>query len=124
MSVDEELARKVQEEEQAKAMQIKNKKGFHFEKPAARTTRQLNEREGSSRPYSIYEVRKNMVMYLKNQAGYKQYDKEKGTEKKSGGTRKKTLAKKREGEKQSDQSVKRQKTEYDSEKEELKAYLE
>ncbi|GJX39202.1 hypothetical protein Tco_0252505 [Tanacetum coccineum] len=93
-----------------------------------------------------------MVMYLKNHAGYKQSyfkgkyeeirpifekvwdqthtfvpmdseDKEKGTEKKSGGTRKKTLAKKREGEKQSDQSVKRQKTEYDTEKEELKAYL-
>ncbi|GKE01726.1 hypothetical protein Tco_1389709 [Tanacetum coccineum] len=50
-------------------------------------------------------------------------DKEKGTEKKSGGTRKKTLAKKRAGEKQSDQSAKRQKTEYDTEKEELKAYL-
>ncbi|GKB49935.1 hypothetical protein Tco_0900688 [Tanacetum coccineum] len=106
-----------------------------------------------NRPYSVAEVRKNMVMYLKNQAGYKQSffkgmkyeeirpifekvwdqthtfvsmdseDKEKGTEKKSGGTRKKTLAKKRAGEKQSDQSAKRQKTEYDTEKEELKAYL-
>ncbi|GKE95181.1 hypothetical protein Tco_1580036, partial [Tanacetum coccineum] len=96
-----------------------------------------------NRPYSVAEVRKNMVMYLKNQAGYKQSffkgmkyeeirpifekvwdqkhsfvpmdseDKEKGTEKKSGGTRKKTLAKKRASEKQGDQSVKRQKTEYD-----------
>ncbi|GKE01586.1 hypothetical protein Tco_1389569 [Tanacetum coccineum] len=106
-----------------------------------------------NRPYSVAEVRKNMVMYLKNQAGYKQSffkgmnyeeirpifekvwdqthtfvpmdseDKEKGTEKKYGGTRKKTLAKKRVGEKQSDQSAKRHKTEYDTEKEELKDYL-
>ncbi|GJS90539.1 putative ribonuclease H-like domain-containing protein [Tanacetum coccineum] len=50
-------------------------------------------------------------------------DKEKGTEKKSGGTRKKTLAKKRASEKQGDQSVKRQKIKYDTEKEELKDYL-
>ncbi|GJZ17064.1 hypothetical protein Tco_0553187 [Tanacetum coccineum] len=76
-----------------------------------------------NRPYSVAEVRKNKVMYLKNQAGYKQKDKEKGSKKKAGGSRKKTLAKKRAGEKQSDQSAKRQKTEYDTEKEELKAYL-
>ncbi|GJZ13441.1 putative ribonuclease H-like domain-containing protein [Tanacetum coccineum] len=50
-------------------------------------------------------------------------DKEKGSKKKAGGSRKKTLAKKRAGEKQSDQSAKRQKTEYDSEMEELKTYL-
>ncbi|GKC14845.1 hypothetical protein Tco_1011627 [Tanacetum coccineum] len=55
-----------------------------------------------NRPYFVAEVRKNMVMYLKNQAGYKQKDKEKGTEKKSGGTRKKTLFKKRADEKQID----------------------
>ncbi|GKF64989.1 hypothetical protein Tco_0188437, partial [Tanacetum coccineum] len=53
-----------------------------------------------NRPYSVAEVRKNMVMYLKNQAGYKQ---RKGTEKKSGGTRKKTLAKKRASEKQGEE---------------------
>ncbi|GJS58267.1 hypothetical protein Tco_0653051 [Tanacetum coccineum] len=94
-----------------------------------------------NRPYSVAEVRKNMVMYLKNQAGYKQSyfkemkyeeikpifekvwdqthtfvpmdseDKEKGTEKKSGGTRKKTLARKRAGEKKSEESSKRQKNE-------------
>ncbi|GKB61804.1 hypothetical protein Tco_0917990 [Tanacetum coccineum] len=92
-------------------------------------------------PYSVAEVRKNMVMYLKNQTGYKQSyfkgmkyeetrpifekvwdqthtfgpmdseDKEKGTEKKSGGTRKKTLARKRAGEKKSKESSKRQKNE-------------
>ncbi|GJY47159.1 ribonuclease H-like domain-containing protein [Tanacetum coccineum] len=106
-----------------------------------------------NRPYSVAKVRKNMVMYLKNQAGYKQSyfkgmkyeqirpifekvwdethtfvpmdlkDKEKGSKKKAGGSRKKTLAKKRAGEKQSDQSAKRQKTKYDTEKEELEAYL-
>ncbi|GJU53870.1 ribonuclease H-like domain-containing protein [Tanacetum coccineum] len=106
-----------------------------------------------NRPYSVAEVRKNMVMYLKNQGGYKMNyfkgmkyedirpifekvwdqnqsfipmdfeDKEKGSKKNVGGSRKKTLARKRAGEKQSDQSAKRQKTEYEKEKEELKAYL-
>ncbi|GJR23313.1 hypothetical protein Tco_0971840 [Tanacetum coccineum] len=50
-------------------------------------------------------------------------DKEKGSKKKARGSSKKTLARKRAGEKQSDQSAKRQKTEYEKEKEELKAYL-
>ncbi|GJV72613.1 hypothetical protein Tco_1492608 [Tanacetum coccineum] len=87
ISVDEELARKVQEEEQSKPMAE-----YHALQ---------------NRPYSVAEVRKNMVMYLKNQAGYKR----------------KTLAKKRASEKQDDQSVKRQKTKYDTEKEEHKAFL-
>ncbi|GJW20903.1 hypothetical protein Tco_0031525 [Tanacetum coccineum] len=105
-----------------------------------------------NRPYSVAEVRKNMCIYLKNQGGFKisfkgmsyeeikpifervwdqnqsfvpmdSEDKEKGSKKKAGGSRKKTLARKRAGEKQSDQSAKRQKTEYEKEKEELKAYL-
>ncbi|GKF11767.1 hypothetical protein Tco_0049693, partial [Tanacetum coccineum] len=111
-----------------------------------------------NRPYSVAEVRKNMCIYFKNQGGFKMRhfkrmsykeirpiferlwdqnqsfvpidseDKEKGSKKKAGGSRKKTLAKKtfykkRAGEKQSDQSAKRQKTEYEKEKEELKAYL-
>ncbi|GKC30724.1 hypothetical protein Tco_1038018 [Tanacetum coccineum] len=84
-----------------------------------------------SRPYSVAEVRKNMVMYLKNQAGYKQSyfkgikyeeirpifekvwdqthtcvpmdsrDKEKDSEKKR--SRKKSLARKIAGEKQSEE---------------------
>ncbi|GJS52611.1 hypothetical protein Tco_0625973, partial [Tanacetum coccineum] len=103
-----------------------------------------------NRPYSVAEVRKNMVMYLKNQGGYKMNyfkgikyedirpifekvwdqiqffapmdsEKEKGSEKK--GSRKKSLAMKRAGEKQSEESTKRQKIEDDIEKEELKAYL-
>ncbi|GJZ26621.1 hypothetical protein Tco_0570874 [Tanacetum coccineum] len=103
-----------------------------------------------NRPYSIAKVRKNMVMYLKNQGGYKMNyfkgikykyirlifekvwdqiqsfapmdsEKEKGSEKK--GSRKKSLAMKRAGEKQSEESIKRQKIEDDIDKEELKAYL-
>ncbi|GJY69695.1 hypothetical protein Tco_0472677 [Tanacetum coccineum] len=106
-----------------------------------------------NRPYSVAEVRKNMVMYLKNQGGYKmnyfkgmKYEdirpifekvwdqiqsfvpmdseyKEKGSKKKAGGSRKKTLARKRAGEKQSDQSAKRQKMKDDAEKEDFKEYL-
>ncbi|GJY57098.1 hypothetical protein Tco_0456213 [Tanacetum coccineum] len=103
-----------------------------------------------NRPYSVAEVRKNMVMYLKNQGGYKmnyfkrmKYDdirpifesvwdqiqsfapmdseKEKDSENK--GSRKKSLARKRAGENQSEESIKRQKIEDDVEKEELKVYL-
>ncbi|GKB95787.1 hypothetical protein Tco_0981924 [Tanacetum coccineum] len=159
-----------------KRVQSNNKKSNHVE-AALELQRQLNEREEvpteatqsqtidwsdpvvlryhalQNRPYSVAKVRKNMVMYLKNQAGYKMSyfkgmkyeeirpifekvwdqnqsfvpmdseDKEKGSKKKPGGSRKKTLTKKRAGEKQSDQSAKRQKTEYDTEKEGLKAYL-
>ncbi|GJV58216.1 hypothetical protein Tco_1459221 [Tanacetum coccineum] len=108
-----------------------------------------------NRSYSIAKVRKNIVMYLK---GYKQSyfkgmkyeeirpifekvwdqthtfvpmdteDKEKGTEKKSRGTRKKTLARKRAGEKKSEDNSKRQKNEdvaadYEQEKAELRLWL-
>ncbi|GJX69392.1 putative ribonuclease H-like domain-containing protein [Tanacetum coccineum] len=138
----------VKTEEQAKAMAEQEQERINFE-AALKLQRQLNEREEvlaevtkshtivwsdpimlryyalQNRPYFVVEVRKNMVMYLKNQVGYKQSffkgmkyeeirpilekvwdqthtfvpmdseDKEKGTEKKFGGTRKKTLAKKR-----------------------------
>ncbi|GJW58725.1 hypothetical protein Tco_0105456 [Tanacetum coccineum] len=50
-------------------------------------------------------------------------DKEKGSEKKAGGSIKKTLANKRASEKQSEESSKRQKMEDDAEKEELRAHL-
>ncbi|GJZ85997.1 hypothetical protein Tco_0657607 [Tanacetum coccineum] len=80
-----------------------------------------------NRPYPVAEVRKNMVMYLKNYGDQIQSfapmdsEKEKDSEKK--GSRKKSLARKRAGEKQSEESTKRQKIEDDVEKEELKAYL-
>ncbi|GJU28800.1 hypothetical protein Tco_1172389 [Tanacetum coccineum] len=56
MSMDEKLAKKVFEEEQQ----------IDWNDPAVlRYHAQLN------RPYSVAEARKNMVMYLKNQEGYK-----------------------------------------------------
>ncbi|GJS17160.1 hypothetical protein Tco_0411632 [Tanacetum coccineum] len=103
-----------------------------------------------NRPYYVAEVRKNMVMYLKNQGGYKMNyfkgmkyedirpifekvwdqiqsftpmdsEKEKGSEKK--GNRKKTLARKRASGKDSEEIMKKQKLEDDTEKEDLKACL-
>ncbi|GJY22292.1 hypothetical protein Tco_0394858 [Tanacetum coccineum] len=98
-------------------------------------------------------MRNKMCAYLKNMGGYKHNqlkgksyeeiqklfdktykqvnsfvpmasnDKEKGSEKKVGGSRKKTLAKKRAGERQSEESYKSQKMEDDAEKEELRAHL-
>ncbi|GKF27221.1 hypothetical protein Tco_0083115 [Tanacetum coccineum] len=84
--------------------------------------RQLDEKEEVlNTPYSVAEVRKNMVMYLKNQGGYKMnYFKGMNENK---GSRNKSLARKRAGEKQSEESIKKQKIEDDVEKEELKAYL-
>ncbi|GKE49270.1 hypothetical protein Tco_1480528 [Tanacetum coccineum] len=51
------------------------------------------------------------------------FDLQQESSKKAGGSRKKTLARKRAGEKQSKEGAKKQKTEYKKEKEELKAYL-
>ncbi|GJW86867.1 hypothetical protein Tco_0162207 [Tanacetum coccineum] len=51
------------------------------------------------------------------------FDLQQESSKKVGGSRKKTLARKKAGEKQSKECAKRQKTEYENEKEELKAYL-
>ncbi|GKE29285.1 putative ribonuclease H-like domain-containing protein, partial [Tanacetum coccineum] len=145
--MDEELAKKVFEEEQAKAMVEQEQERINFE-AALELQKQLDEREELNRPYSVAEVRKNMVMYLKNQGGYKMIyfkgmkcedirpifekvwdqiqsfapmdsEKEKDSEKK--GSRKKSLARKRAGEKPSEESIKRQKIEDDIE--ELKVYL-
>ncbi|GJT72059.1 hypothetical protein Tco_1031345 [Tanacetum coccineum] len=89
MSMDEELAKQVFEEEQAKAMAEQEQERINFE-AALELQKQLDEREEVAaepiqaqkidwsdpavlryhaqlnRPYSIAEVRKNMVMYLKN----------------------------------------------------------
>ncbi|GJQ98452.1 hypothetical protein Tco_0009591 [Tanacetum coccineum] len=94
MSMDEELAKKVFEEEQAKAMAKQEQERINFE-AALELQKQLDEREEVTaeptqaqqidwsdpavlryhaqlnRPYSVAEVRKNMIMYLKNQGGYK-----------------------------------------------------
>ncbi|GJY23721.1 putative ribonuclease H-like domain-containing protein, partial [Tanacetum coccineum] len=79
-----------------------------------------------NRPYSVAEVRRIMGHVwdqIQSFIPMDSEDKEKDSKKKAGGSRKKTLARKRAGEKQSDQSAKRQKTEYEREKEELKVYL-
>ncbi|GJW56931.1 hypothetical protein Tco_0103662 [Tanacetum coccineum] len=106
-----------------------------------------------SKPPTKTQMRNRICTYLKNIGGYKHNqlkgksyveiqklfdktnkqvnsfvlmdsdDKDKGSEKKAGGSRKKTLARKRAGEKQSEESSKRQKIEDNAEKEELRAYL-
>ncbi|GKB76308.1 putative ribonuclease H-like domain-containing protein [Tanacetum coccineum] len=116
-----------------------SKRGFKEEVSAEHTQAQqidwsdlavLRYHAQLNRPYSVAEVRKNMVMYLKNQGGYKMNyfkgmkyedirhifekvwdqiqsfapmdsEKEKDSEKK--GSRKKSLARKRAGEKQSEE---------------------
>ncbi|GJZ41475.1 ribonuclease H-like domain-containing protein [Tanacetum coccineum] len=91
MSVDEELAKKVFEEEQAKFKEEQEQEKSDFE-IALELQKQLDEREEvvaqahdidwsdpaviryhtlQNRPFSVAEVRKNMCMYLKNQGGYK-----------------------------------------------------
>ncbi|GJW47357.1 hypothetical protein Tco_0079003 [Tanacetum coccineum] len=109
--------------------------------------------EQRSKPPTKNQIRNRMRTYLKNMGGYKHNqlkgksyeeihklfdktynqvntfvpmesdDKEKGSEKKAGGSRKKTVARKRAGETQSEESAKRQKMEDDAEKEELRAHL-
>ncbi|GJV13562.1 hypothetical protein Tco_1355103 [Tanacetum coccineum] len=111
------------------------------------------EVEQMSKPPTKTQIRNRMCTYLKNMGRYKHNqlkgksyediqkpfdktykhvnsfvpmasnDKEKGSEKKAGGSRKKTFAKKRAGKKQSKESSKRQKMEDDAEKEEVRAYL-
>ncbi|GKB89214.1 hypothetical protein Tco_0961486 [Tanacetum coccineum] len=181
MSIDEELAKKVFEEEQAR-FNAKQEARFKAEQEQERIDfetalelqKKLDEREEvaakeahdidwsdpsvlryhalQNRPFSVAEVRKNMCMYLKNQGGYKMshfkgmsYEeirpifervwdqiqsfvpmdskKEKGSEKKTGGRRKKSLARKRAKETLSEESAKKQKLEDDAEKEELQVYL-
>ncbi|GJY23638.1 hypothetical protein Tco_0397296 [Tanacetum coccineum] len=51
------------------------------------------------------------------------FDLQQESSKKAGGSRKKTLARKRAGEKKSEKGAKRQKTEYEKEKEELRLSL-
>ncbi|GKA48368.1 hypothetical protein Tco_0741326, partial [Tanacetum coccineum] len=106
-----------------------------------------------SKPPTKSQIRNIMCTYLRNMGGYKHNqlkgksyeeiqklfnktykqvnsfvpmesnDKDKDSEKKAGGIRKKTLARKRAGEKQSEKNAKRQKMEDDAEKEELRAHL-
>ncbi|GKC24508.1 hypothetical protein Tco_1026658, partial [Tanacetum coccineum] len=136
MSVDEELAQKLHEEEKASDHAV------------------IRYHALQNRSRSVAEVRKNMCIYLKNQGGYKMshfkgmsYDdirpifenvwdqihsfmpmdsdekKDDSNRKSAGKGRKKTLARKRAGGKDTKESYKKQKLEDDTEKEELKTYL-
>ncbi|GKB52776.1 hypothetical protein Tco_0903529, partial [Tanacetum coccineum] len=142
-----ELARKVQEVEQAKAMLEKEQERINFE-AALELQRKLNEREEvpaeatqsqtidwsnpamlryhalQNRPYFVIEVWDQIQSFIPKDSE----DNEKGTKKKFGGTRKKTLAKKRAGEKKSKESSKRKKNEdaaadYEQEKSKLRLWL-
>ncbi|GJT57322.1 hypothetical protein Tco_0992376 [Tanacetum coccineum] len=98
MSMDEELAKKVFEEEQAKAMAEQEQERINFE-VAVELQKQLDEREEvSAKPTQAQKIDwsdlyEDIRLYLEK------------------------------GEKQSKESTKRQKIEDDIEKEELKAYL-
>ncbi|GJQ91131.1 retrovirus-related pol polyprotein from transposon TNT 1-94 [Tanacetum coccineum] len=97
MSMDEEIAKKMFEEEQAKVITEQEQERMNLE-AALELQRKLDAREEVlaeatqatqeheidwndpsilryhaqlNRPYSVAEVRKNMIMYLKNQRGYK-----------------------------------------------------
>ncbi|GJX19116.1 hypothetical protein Tco_0221793 [Tanacetum coccineum] len=145
MSIDEELAKKVFEEEQArfnaeqearfKAEQEQERIDFET---ALELQKKLDEREEvpakeahdidwsdpsvlryhalQNRPFSVAEDQIQSFVPMDSK-------KEKGSEKKTGGRRKKSLARKRAKETLSEESAKKQKLEDDAEKEELQVYL-
>ncbi|GJZ32873.1 hypothetical protein Tco_0578309 [Tanacetum coccineum] len=142
MSMDEEIAKKMFEEEQAKVMTEQEQERMNLE-AALELQRKLDAREEVpaeatqatqaheidwndpsvlryhaqlNRPYSVAEVRKNMIMYLKNQGGYKMsYFKE---SKEKAKERMKRKTSKARGDK-----IKRQKTKDDPEKLTLMEYV-
>ncbi|GKE58304.1 hypothetical protein Tco_1497489 [Tanacetum coccineum] len=135
------MAERLQSEEQEKYT-IEEKTRMLVEMIAERKKffATLRAAEIRSRPPTKAQVRNRMCTYLKNQAGYthkqlkgRSYDeiqklfdkayKQVNSFIPARGSRKKTLARKRAGEKQSEESAKRQKLEDAVEKEELKTYL-
>ncbi|GKC96494.1 hypothetical protein Tco_1161936 [Tanacetum coccineum] len=151
MSIDEELAKKVFEEEQAKAMAEQEQERINFE-AALELQKQLDKREEVTveptqaqqidwsdsvvlryhahlnRPYYVAErcsfllavqVAFLLIMFLLVMILFLLTE----IEREKKGSKKKSIARKRACEKQSDESTKRQKIEDDVEKEELKAYL-
>ncbi|GJR44417.1 hypothetical protein Tco_1312520 [Tanacetum coccineum] len=78
LSMDEELARKMEEEErarfnaeqEARALQEEDEERLNLE-AAWELQRQLDERQ-QNKPVSIAQARRNMITYLKNQGGYKE----------------------------------------------------
>ncbi|GKD23874.1 hypothetical protein Tco_1225577, partial [Tanacetum coccineum] len=168
LTIDEELARKIQEEDQARAIAEQEQERLNLE-AVLEIQRQFDERQEvlvgptqtqsidwndpsvlryhalKNKPVFVTQARKNMITFLKNQGGYKLSDFKKMSYddirpifekqedivaeqvelesfKKVGGSRRKTLDRKRAGEKKSADSVKRQKLQeaevYEKEKEE------
>ncbi|GKB59618.1 hypothetical protein Tco_0915804 [Tanacetum coccineum] len=78
LSMDEELARKMEEEErirfnveqEARALQDEEEERLNLE-AARELQRQLDQRQ-ENRSVSIAQARRNMITYLKNQGGYKE----------------------------------------------------
>ncbi|GJW58722.1 hypothetical protein Tco_0105453 [Tanacetum coccineum] len=92
------------------------------------TAKSIPEAISTAEPYMDVTLAEALVDLLKS--GKKKSpkpkardDKDKDSKKKAGGIRKKTLARKRAGEKKSEENAKRQKMEDDAEKEELRAHL-
>ncbi|GJQ98934.1 hypothetical protein Tco_0521919, partial [Tanacetum coccineum] len=125
---DEEIARQLEEQERQRVVtKAKSTKDIDWNDPSIQIYYALK-----NKPKTEAQARKNMITYLKNQGNYKikvqkEYVEteqvEKDSSKKSGGKRKKSLARKRTRETLSEEVAKKQKVEEDAEKEELKVYL-
>ncbi|GJS61962.1 putative reverse transcriptase domain-containing protein [Tanacetum coccineum] len=117
MDADALLAVKLQEEEREQ-FSIDEQARFLVETIAERKRLFATQRAEQIRnkPPTRAQLRNKMVTYLKHMVVGSSVEK-------GFGSRKKTLARKRTGGKDSEESVKKQKLEDDTEKEELKAYL-
>ncbi|GKC87833.1 hypothetical protein Tco_1148482 [Tanacetum coccineum] len=141
ISIDEELAKKVFEEEQAKFKAENEQEKFDFE-TTLELQKKLDEREEVAEHVHVSEESRWIQMSHFKGMSYEEIrpifervwdqiesfvpmdsKKEKGSEKKTRGRRKKSLTRKSARETLSEESAKKQKLEDDAEKEELQVYL-
>ncbi|GJR84194.1 hypothetical protein Tco_0154979 [Tanacetum coccineum] len=125
IKADEKLATRVQAEEQ-ELHSIKEKPRLLVEMISERKRNVGGYKHNQLKGKSYEEIQKLFDKTYKQVNSFvpmESDDKDKDSEKKAGGIRKKTFSRKRAGEKQSEESAKRQKMEDDAEKEELRAYL-
>ncbi|GJU25746.1 putative ribonuclease H-like domain-containing protein [Tanacetum coccineum] len=128
IEADEQMVARLQSEEQEKYT-IKEKARMLVEMIVERKSYLLHkeQRKSELKGRSYVEIQKLFDKAYKQVSSFVPMDsddKEKDSEKKAGGSRKKTIARQRTGEKQSEESVKRQKMEDDAERAELKEILE
>ncbi|GKA07254.1 hypothetical protein Tco_0686478 [Tanacetum coccineum] len=117
MDADELLAERRQQEEREQ---------FTIEEKSRMLVEMIAERKSQMKSKSFEEIQKLYEMEQKWINNFVPMDSEVVKDSRKGkakGSRKKTVARKRTGEKLNDESVKRQKIEDDAEKEELRAYL-